>query len=97
MSKSIIKQNALEWANKIECPATGIFILNEAQGIAYDAFKRGAEFAQRWIPVEEELPENNEDVLVKTKYRGIKMTMRSYNEWVYYGKGITHWRPIELK
>ena len=32
-------------------------------------FKAGVEFAQRWIPVEEELPEIGEEVLVKRELR----------------------------
>ena len=34
-----------------------------------DAFKTGAEFAQRWISVEEELPDIGEEVLVKRELR----------------------------
>ena len=34
-----------------------------------DAFKSGAEFAQQWIPVEEELPDIGEEVLVKRELR----------------------------
>ena len=33
------------------------------------AFKAGAEFAQRWISVEEELPDIGEEVLVKRELR----------------------------
>ena len=32
-----------------------------------ESFKEGVEFSQRWIPIEEELPEVGEIVLVKTK------------------------------
>ena len=32
---------------------------------AEDGFKAGAKAAQRWIPIEEELPEDSTDVLVK--------------------------------
>jgi len=31
---------------------------DDPHAIGYDAFIGGVEFAQRWIPVEEELPEN---------------------------------------
>ena len=34
-----------------------------------DIFKAGAEFAQRWIPVDEELPEIGEQVLAKKELR----------------------------
>ena len=61
-------------------------------------FKAGIEFAQRWISVEEELPENGITVLIKDKngYNGLKC--RRYGEWDYIKpKTITHWRPITLK
>ena len=34
-----------------------------------NGFKAGAEFAQRWIPVDEELPEIGEQVLAKKELR----------------------------
>ena len=34
-----------------------------------ESFKAGAEFAQRWISVEEELPDIGEEVLVKRELR----------------------------
>ena len=33
-----------------------------------DAFENGAEFAQRWIPVEDELPEDSDDLVQTEKY-----------------------------
>lgn len=69
-------------------------------------FKAGVEFAQRWISVEEELPENGDFVLVKTDngcvttayLHGIKSGFVTYGEDAYIVFGvITHWRPIELK
>lgn len=51
------------------------------------------EFAQRWIPVEEELPENDDEVLTKTSdewYRVIVFINR-------FPSQVTHWRPIKLK
>lgn len=58
------------------------------------AFKAGVEFAQRWIPVEEELP--NECTFVLTKYKN------TYSVSWYDGQfnemyNPTHWRQIELK
>ncbi len=67
------------------------------------AFNAGAEFVQRWIPVDEELPKNRGQVLCK----GINFT-----EVLSYGGNfdgwmscidmeaifnVTHWRPIEIK
>lgn len=55
------------------------------------SFKAGVEFAQRWIPVEEELP--NECTFVLTKYKN------TYSVSWYDGEfnemyNPTHWRPI---
>ena len=75
------------------------------------SFKAGVKFAQRWISVEDELPEVGVEVIVKTinlKYSIAKMyTPKDYNgnilgekEWKGSGtfkSSITHWRPIELK
>ena len=71
-------------------------------------FKAGAEFAQRWIPIEEEEPPLYITVLVKlfngryftAKY--IKSSKcREDDVWSdgfsYYPVNDTHWRPIELK
>lgn len=33
-----------------------------------EAFRAGAEFAQRWIPVEEELPEDSDSITQTEKY-----------------------------
>ena len=76
-----------------------------------DVFEAGIEFAQRWIPVEEELPEVGEIVLVKTKINKVT-TCEMYipkdylgnilgeKEWAAsynFKQAITHWRPINLK
>jgi len=73
--------------------------------IADDAFKAGVEFAQRWISVDEELPEINncnssKNVLVKTKDGDVLIGYLYINGWFansQYPCEITHWRPIELK
>ena len=72
------------------------------------SFKAGSEFAQRWIPIEEEEPPLYITVLVKlfngryftAKY--IKSSKcREDDVWSdgfsYYPVNDTHWRPIELK
>ena len=67
-----------------------------------EAFKSGVEFAQRWIPVEEELPPPEESVLVKDcfgKHR-VSVLMYDMKTWktISMSDGrVTHWRPIELK
>lgn len=66
-----------------------------------NAFESGIEFAQRWIPVEEELPKRNKWVIVR-KHNGLKLGMYFNNvDKFLYGfddqtSQITHWRPIEL-
>lgn len=74
--------------------------------LAVESFKAGAKEAQRWISVDEELPEKLYKVLVKG-YISISIEpvvdlaifrngeFRSY----YYGSKLTviEWRPIERK
>ena len=75
------------------------------------AFEAGIEFAQRWIPIEEELPEVCEIVLVKTKinkvttcemyipkdYLGNILGEKKWAASYNFKQAITHWRPINLK
>ena len=83
----------------------------DAKTVAYESFVSGVKFAQRWIPVEEELPEVGEIVLVRTKINKVT-TCEMYipkdyldnilgeKEWsgsYNFKQAITHWRPIELK
>ncbi len=70
-----------------------------------DGFNAGVKFAQQWISVDDELPENQDLVLVKTNLNsvctaylhGLKSGFITYGEdaFVEFGE-ITHWRPIEL-
>ena len=93
--------------------------IEEALNTAYDecksnayfgnGFKKGVEFAQRWIPVEEELPEIGEKVITKMnkdKRTSYGIATRIREEWeinahwidhTFSNMIITHWRPIELK
>jgi hypothetical protein len=68
----------------------------------YDGFKAGVEFAQRWIPVEEEKPENMKSVLVMdngcSPIRCIALFLDNefYPDFkVLKHENITHWRPID--
>jgi len=64
-------------------------------GVDY-GFKAGVEFAQRWISVEEELPEKGEKVLVLLDDNDIQFdSWLGY--WFAWHHKVTHWRPIELK
>ena len=70
-------------------------------GLEQLAFKAGVEFAQRWISVEEELPNPGDDIILKLH----EHPFEKYQVWHiaddYDIKLIpvyaTHWRPIELK
>ena len=74
-----------------------------------DIFKAGVEFAQRWIPVEEELPPIGEKVITKMskdKRTAYGIATRIREEWeinahwvdhTFSNMNITHWRHIDLK
>lgn len=72
-----------------------------------DAFKAGVEFAQRWIPIDEELPPYYNPVIVKDGDLEVIAWMacsdEGFNTYTINGTNIvmtknpTHWRPIELK
>ena len=64
------------------------------------SFKAGVEFAQRWISVEEELPETIDDEKIFLRepilIRNIDGALQVLNTFSNIGT-YTHWRPIELK
>ena len=86
-----------EAAKELKCP---IIDLHNMIGFRA-AFKKGVEFAQRWIPIEEELPPLNK--WINVKYES--------SEGLYYGSTIMtdlfpmevlknnfqYWRLIELE
>ena len=99
-----IEEAAIQYANTKS--SSDVFIESHIKD-----FKAGVEFAQRWIPVEEELPEVGEIVLVRTKINKVT-TCEMYipkdylgnilgeKEWAAsynFKQAITHWRPINLK
>ena len=70
---------------------------------SYDGFKAGVEFAQKWIDVYEELPENNKLVMFKDNMDDIFLGYIDNRYW--YEKReycdqdvdyVTHWRPINI-
>ena len=77
----------------------------ESTGYPPDAwFRAGIEFAQRWIPVEEELPTPNLIVICKIKeyapFVGVYIPENSGFRNISENEGYyrcTHWRPIEYK
>ena len=73
----------------------------------FDSFKAGARFAQRWIPIEEELPDEkngyiNKEVIAFTSDNcAYVLIYDDYIGWLPNGTdadidNITHWRPIEI-
>lgn len=94
--------------------AYGIEVLSSGcnAGVTFgkEMFKHGVEFAQRWIPIEKELPEEGVPVIVMLGYKFVGTNIQatdicrlSENIWInclrpHHSNGnITHWRPIELK
>ena len=60
-------------------------------------FKAGVEFAQRWIPVEEELPEKLVQVIVKLENGWHTTTWITENGDFAFNVKPTHWRHIDIK
>lgn len=80
-----------------------ILSANAVKNAEYKGFIDGVAWAERWIPVEEELPDNQDIVLVKTDkgcvstayLHGKESGFICYGDHGYsdFGK-ITYWRPI---
>ena len=78
----------------------------------YEIYRKGIEVglraAQRWISIEEDLPEINETVLMKNSFGCYGVGKWDGRDWTFYtiegvaelsnwiSKECTHWRPIEL-
>lgn len=99
-----IEEAAQEYGEK----ATGCFQNNlyphcdeTLSEVAQKDFEAGVEFAQRWIPVEDELPEDSFQYLCKTIDNEYRLIIGEHiKNWIYPHvlKGqITHFRPIEYK
>lgn len=81
-----------------------ILSANAVKNAKYKGFIDGVAWAERWIPVEEELPDNQDIVLVKTDkgcvstayLHGKESGFICYGQEAYNDLGeVTHWRPIE--
>ena len=60
--------------------------------------KKGIEFAQQWISVKNELPKNNDIMLVKIFGGGIDTAFYTkFGMWIGVTGRVAYWRPIELK
>ena len=106
-----IKEAAKEYAISLHADDRHLSI-SEIEMYAKTDFEAGVEFAQRWIPVEEELPEIGEKVQVKLLIEIIghkttdidhdRLILKDGKTWMFdveqmAGIAVTHWRPIELK
>ena len=67
------------------------------------SFESGVEFAQRWIPIEEELPILHDDVILKCKSgfwdKGFLIHQSGDNMFASSSGDldiVTHWRPISF-
>jgi len=67
----------------------------DAEKSFIDGFLVGANFAQEWISVKDELPEHGKTVLIMCDNKYIGLGCIRYGKWDYkYASSITHWRPI---
>ena len=91
-----IEKAALEYAIQRQVDAEELKYIGRYQ----QSFKAGVEFAQRFIPIEEELPTELENVLFKSEYDGETLYEVGFlfsGKFYVKNKIPTHWRPIELK
>jgi hypothetical protein len=63
-----------------------------------EGFIAGVEFAQRWVPIEEntEIP-FNEYILIKNDYKPATTYLRGELDLKFVKASFNFWRPIELK
>lgn len=94
-----IEQTANDYASQWQTPDTGIFIINEVQGISYKSFLDGYHKAKEWISVHDKLPSTNRDVLVKIEETGVMYVTfyrHAKHEWALkISEDWTHWRDID--
>ena len=95
-----IKQAAGEYVTEFSAQGTSI------ERPVLMAFNEAVKFAEEWISVEDELPLNQDIVLIKTDrgcygtgyLHGEKSGFITYGEEAYKEFGnVTHWRPLKRK
>ena len=103
-----IEEAAREYQTKIYEDVFEEGSLSEQKLQCINDFKAGVAFAEEWISVKDELPENSIDIIFKTRGKRIYygfygLSCNFYAEVVdIFGKNImidkvTHWRPINRK
>lgn len=92
-----IEEAAIQYANTKS--SSDVFIESHIKD-----FKAGVEFAQRWIPIEEELPPLGVPVICKYSvfgkeyhWAGTFYTEERIMHFIKKHLQITHWRLIEFK
>ena len=75
----------------------------EVSWLGCEEFKKGVEFAQRWVKIDDELPNNDEAVITirkklngKTYYHLNSIRDGNWNIEIPDTSDVTHWRYIEL-
>ena len=90
-----IEEAAIEHAKNLFFGSSSIQYL--CKGDFTTSFIEGVEFAQRWIPVEEELPEKSKQVIVKLENGWHTCTWITEDGTFAFNVKPTHWRHIDLK
>jgi hypothetical protein len=70
--------------------------MNIAGSRVIETFKAGVEFAQQWIPLDEE-PEFEKWIIVKNDNAYAAAKISAEIDVKFLKSNFTHWRPIELK
>ncbi len=70
---------------------------NQSHFTPEQIFRYGVAFAEQWIQVEDELPENEQDIICKndTYYECLRYYKTGFKDGDYLKCHFTHWRPIE--
>lgn len=107
-----MKMKTIEEAAREFCNIKQDLVINERERYyqnfqKYDGFKAGAEYAQRWISINEELPFLREYCLVKLSDGTVMYAQFSSFGWVIFwyngasiqnnDRPVTHWRKIEIE
>ena len=97
------------YLNKKSIEQTDTFSGNEIESIKNAAFKAGVQFAEEWIDVNDELPENVDDVIVMDEmenyrigsYFKANLSKDIQGLWSIYVEddffNVVKWRPINRK
>lgn len=97
-----INEAAEEWINN---PESGVITIADKK-IALKAYKAGVEFANKWIPVEDELPEIRKElyeILIKDDESAFSpfWIANCYTPYeildFFKDNNVTHWRRIEVE